>query len=177
RRRQSHESEDDRLRLRLPAAVRRPPRRSRLAPGARARPELRGARLSQRQHVGARRGNGRRPPAWLGRDRAGAALARRRGPRRPRDPRRSLVAGPHPLTMAASLRELRPEDWPVVRAIYEEGIRGGNATFETETPAWEAWDAAHPTLRLVAERDGSVVGWAALSPVSPRRCYRGVGDV
>ena len=78
---------------------------------------------------------------------------------------------------ALTLRELRPDDWPAVRAIYEQGIRGGDATFETETPSWERWDAAHPALRLVAERDGSVVAWAALSPSSPRRCYRGVGEV
>jgi L-amino acid N-acyltransferase YncA len=75
------------------------------------------------------------------------------------------------------IRDLRPDDWPAVRAIYEEGIRGGDATFETETPSWERWDASHPELRLVAERDGSVVGWAALSPASPRHCYRGVGEV
>jgi L-amino acid N-acyltransferase YncA len=76
-----------------------------------------------------------------------------------------------------NVRELRPDDWPAVRAIYEDGIRGGDATFETEAPSWGAWDAVHPQLRLVAERDGTVVGWAALSPHSPRRCYRGVGDV
>ena len=35
-------------------------------------------------------------------------------------------------------------------------------------PAWEAWDAAHPQHRLVAELDGEVAGWAALSPVSER---------
>jgi phosphinothricin acetyltransferase len=75
------------------------------------------------------------------------------------------------------LRELRADDWPAVRAIYEEGIRGGNATFETETSSWGQWDAAHPEPRLVAERDGAVVGWAALSPASTRRCYRGVGAV
>ena len=78
---------------------------------------------------------------------------------------------------ALTVRDLRPDDWPAVRMIYEEGIRGGNATFETETPSWERWDAVHPELRLVAERDGSVVGWAALSPASARHCYRGVGDV
>ena len=78
---------------------------------------------------------------------------------------------------AVSIRELRPEDWPAVRAVYEEGIGGGDATFETETPSWEPWDAAHPELRLVGERDGSVVGWAALSPASARSCYRGVGEV
>jgi phosphinothricin acetyltransferase len=76
-----------------------------------------------------------------------------------------------------TIRELRPGDWPAVRTIYEEGIRGGNATFETETPSWERWDSAHLKLRLVAERDGGVVGWAALSPSSARHCYRGVGAV
>ena len=84
-----------------------------------------------------------------------------------------MDAEPRPVT----IRGLRPDDWPAARAIYEEGIRGGNATFETEAPSWERWDAAHPDLRLVAERDGSVVGWAALSPASARQCYRGVGDV
>jgi phosphinothricin acetyltransferase len=82
---------------------------------------------------------------------------------------------PEPSTV--TIRELRPEDWPAVRTIYEQGIRGGDATFETETPSWERWDAAHPELRLVTERDGAVVGWAALSPASSRRCYRGVGEV
>ena len=53
---------------------------------------------------------------------------------------------------AIAFRELRVDDWPAVRAIYEDGIRGGDATFETEPPSWERWDAAHPRLRLVAER-------------------------
>ena len=75
------------------------------------------------------------------------------------------------------VRDLRPDDWPSVCAIYEDGIRSGDASFETETPTWEAWDAAHPELRLVAERDDDVVGWAALSPASGRACYHGVGEV
>jgi L-amino acid N-acyltransferase YncA len=78
---------------------------------------------------------------------------------------------------SVSIRELRPDDWPAVRAIYEDGIRSGDATFETEAPSWESWDDAHSALRLVAEHDGAVVGWAALSPVSERCCYRGVGEV
>jgi L-amino acid N-acyltransferase YncA len=41
------------------------------------------------------------------------------------------------------LRDLRPDDWPEVARIFEEGIRTGNATFETEVPSWEAWNAAH----------------------------------
>ena len=76
------------------------------------------------------------------------------------------------------LRDLRPDDWPEVARIFEEGIRTGNATFETELPSWEAWNAEHLLEhRLVAERDGRVVGWIALAPVSSRCCYAGVAEV
>ena len=44
-------------------------------------------------------------------------------------------------------------------------------------PPWEEWDEAHlPRHRLVAERAGDVVGWAALSPVSGRCVYAGVAE-
>jgi len=75
------------------------------------------------------------------------------------------------------VRDLRPEDWPQVAAAYADGIRTGIATFETGVPSWEDWDAAHQELRLVAELDGVVAGWAALSPVSDRCCYRGVAEL
>lgn len=70
---------------------------------------------------------------------------------------------------------MSPIDWPAVERIWTEGIATGNATFETETPSWDEFDAARlPEHRLVAEDDGEVVGWAALSPVSRRPCYEGV---
>ena len=70
---------------------------------------------------------------------------------------------------------LTAADWAAVSAIYAEGIETRNATFETDVPTWNEWDAAHLAApRLVARRDGEVVGWAALSPVSGRPCYRGV---
>jgi L-amino acid N-acyltransferase YncA len=72
------------------------------------------------------------------------------------------------------IRELQEEDWPAVREIYEQGIRGGS-TFATEPPPWKVWDERH-SLRIVAESDGEVVGWAALSPVSKRHVYRGVAE-
>ncbi|HEY7208611.1 MAG TPA: GNAT family N-acetyltransferase [Gaiellaceae bacterium] len=82
---------------------------------------------------------------------------------------------PGPVEVRPELRELRPDDWPAVSRIYWNGIRSGLASFETELPAWEAWDAAHLTgHRLVATVFDQVVGWAALSPVSARHCYRGV---
>jgi len=74
------------------------------------------------------------------------------------------------------IRTLDESDWPAVATIYAEGIATGNATFEVDVPTWERWDAAHPSLRLVAESDGAVLGWAALSPYSDRWCYRGVAE-
>jgi L-amino acid N-acyltransferase YncA len=75
------------------------------------------------------------------------------------------------------IRPLAESDWPAVEAIYAEGIATRNATFETETPTWGEFDAAHlEEHRLVAEIDGDVVGWAALSPTSSRTCYSGVAE-
>jgi len=75
------------------------------------------------------------------------------------------------------IEPMTTEDWEQVRAIYEEGIRSGNATFETSAPDWEQWDKAHlPFGRLVARSRGVVVGWAALSPVSARKAYAGVAE-
>ena len=74
-----------------------------------------------------------------------------------------------------SLRAAARSDWPAIARIYAEGMATGDATFETEVPSWDAWDASHlPAPRLVAEVGGVVVGWLAVSPVSRRAVYRGV---
>jgi L-amino acid N-acyltransferase YncA len=74
------------------------------------------------------------------------------------------------------IRAFEERDWPAVRAIFEEGIASRRATFETEAPSWEDWDGAHLSLRLAAEEDGDVLGWAAVVPFSSRECYRGVAE-
>jgi phosphinothricin acetyltransferase len=77
-----------------------------------------------------------------------------------------------------TVRDLRPNDWPEVARIYDEGIVTGNATFETQAPSWQEWDAAHlPDHRFVAEDDGRVAGWIALAPASSRQCYAGVAEI
>jgi phosphinothricin acetyltransferase len=82
------------------------------------------------------------------------------------------------LATALEIRDLRPGDWPEVSRIYAEGIATGDATFETDVPSWEAWDALHrPDPRLVGTLDGRVVAWAAALPVSARPVYDGVAEI
>jgi phosphinothricin acetyltransferase len=74
--------------------------------------------------------------------------------------------------------QLETGDWEQVRSIYLEGISTEQATFETQAPGWEKWDASHlPLCRLVARRGETLAGWAALSAVSSRRVYSGVAEV
>lgn len=79
--------------------------------------------------------------------------------------------------MPFQIEAMTADDWPAVRAIYEEGLATGLASFETAAPSWEEWDRARlPHSRLVA-REHAALGWAALSPVSKRACYAGVAEV
>jgi phosphinothricin acetyltransferase len=68
-------------------------------------------------------------------------------------------------------------DWPAVEAIFADGIATRAATFETEPPDYDSFDASHHAgHRLVALEDGRVVGWATLAPTSSRACYAGVAE-
>lgn len=79
---------------------------------------------------------------------------------------------------APTLRPMHANDAQAVLAIYAGGIATGHATFEERPPEWAEWDAGHLTAcRLVAEDGGTVLGWAALSPVSGRCVYGGVAEV
>jgi L-amino acid N-acyltransferase YncA len=95
------------------------------------------------------------------------------------------------------LSPLSSEDWPAVARVYEAGIAGGNATFESRAPGWQQWSATRAGYPAIVARDlaadggaegaegaegadgaeGAVCGWAALSPTSTRAVYRGVGEV
>ena len=75
-----------------------------------------------------------------------------------------------------SIAAMLPEHAEEVLAVYRLGIDEGNATFETEPPTWQAFDAAklgdHRHVALDAE--GRLLGWVAASPVSDRCVYAGV---
>jgi L-amino acid N-acyltransferase YncA len=75
------------------------------------------------------------------------------------------------------ISEMALGDWPAVRAIYQEGIAAGDASFDTAASDWDSWDAGHlPAPRLVARGGDDIVGWAALSPVQRKSAYRGVAE-
>ncbi len=83
-----------------------------------------------------------------------------------------------PRSPGVTFRPMVPDDWPAVAEIYRQGIESGNATFETEVPDWETWNAARRAdCRIIAERSGETVGFASLSPVSSRPVYAGVQEV
>jgi len=74
------------------------------------------------------------------------------------------------------VRDAKPDDYAAVAGIYNEGILGRNATFETRLRAAEdiALVAADGLPFVVVEDAGSVVGFAWTTPYSKRECYRGV---
>jgi phosphinothricin acetyltransferase len=80
-----------------------------------------------------------------------------------------------------TVRPAREDDAAAIAEIYNQGILGRQATFETRlrTP-----DDILETLRagagrfpyLVAEIGGVVTGWASVSTYRPRDCYAGIGE-
>jgi phosphinothricin acetyltransferase len=75
------------------------------------------------------------------------------------------------------VEQMRAEHWPAVERIYAEGLATGDASFETETPSWEQFQAGHLPGHLLVARDAdAVLGWAVLSPVSDRCAYQGVAE-
>jgi L-amino acid N-acyltransferase YncA len=84
-----------------------------------------------------------------------------------------------------TVRAARLEDAAAIAEIYNQGIRGRGATFETEERSPEerscwltAHDARHPCLvATVPARGGmQVVGWASTSEYRSRDCYRGIAE-
>jgi L-amino acid N-acyltransferase YncA len=80
-----------------------------------------------------------------------------------------------------AVRPARNDDAAAIADIYNQGITGRMATFETvlRTPADILTAMATGGRRcpyLVAEVDGEVVGWASVSTYRPRACYAGIGE-
>lgn len=74
-----------------------------------------------------------------------------------------------------TIRPMTDGDAEAVLRIYQVGLDGGVASFETTAPAWEQFSASRlPLHRFVAVVDGVVAGWIAVSATSARPAYAGV---
>jgi len=104
-----------------------------------------------------------------------------------------VLNGPQgPVGSPPAIRPMVAGDAPSVLSIYQAGLDGGDASFETDAPSWERFDAAKladhrfvavaavPGGRAVSSRagggpgGGAVLGWVAAVPVSERCVYAGV---
>ncbi|HEX6040772.1 arsinothricin resistance N-acetyltransferase ArsN1 family A [Longimicrobium sp.] len=83
------------------------------------------------------------------------------------------------MTSGLTIRPAAPGDLQAIAAIYNEGLRGRGATFETRERAAAdvaGWlgDPRHPVL--VADDPGEIVGWIAASTYRTRECYAGIAE-
>jgi L-amino acid N-acyltransferase YncA len=81
--------------------------------------------------------------------------------------------------MAPRLRAAEPADLAAVALIYNEGIAGREATFETrprEAEDLRGWLDGDLPFLVAVDDDGGVVGFANVVPVSDRCVYDGVGE-
>ena len=79
-----------------------------------------------------------------------------------------------------ALLPMQSVDYPSVSRIFTQGIETGNATYDTSAAVWEDWDAKHlmhSRWVVKSANEGSVLGWAALSPVSSRVVFSGVAEL
>ena len=76
------------------------------------------------------------------------------------------------------IRDMTSKDWESVSRIYQDGMDTNIATFQATSPTWKEFDVAHTqNCRYVILCQDSVIGWAALTPVSKRPVYAGVAEV
>jgi L-amino acid N-acyltransferase YncA len=80
-----------------------------------------------------------------------------------------------------TVRSATLDDTAVIAEIYNQGILGRQATFETRlrsandiAETLEAGAGRFPFL--VAEVDGTIAGWASVSTYRSRECYAGIGE-
>jgi len=79
------------------------------------------------------------------------------------------------------IRQAQLSDLDAITEIYNEAIQMTTASFDTEPKTREEqlqWFAEHGARHpiLVAELDGSVVGWSCLSPWSSRCAYNATAE-
>ena len=85
------------------------------------------------------------------------------------------------MTATLTLRSAESTDWEAIKRIYIEGINTKLATFESSCSVPDTgndwFNGKIEQSIFVATDNEEVIGWSALSPVSDRCAYGGVGEV
>lgn len=81
-----------------------------------------------------------------------------------------------------NIRPARVEDAKEIARIYNQGVQDRAATFENSYVTPEErylWIVSRPDQYpvLVAEVKHTMMGWASLTPYSPRACYKGIAEL
>lgn len=81
-----------------------------------------------------------------------------------------------------NVRPARVEDAKEIARIYNQGVQDRAATFENAYVTPEErylWIVSRPDKYpvLVAEVKHTLMGWASLTPYSPRACYQGIAEL
>ena len=85
-------------------------------------------------------------------------------------------------TAPLKIRPARLEDAKEIARIYNQGVQDRAATFENAFVTPEErylWLLTRPEKYpvLVAEVKHTLMGWASLTPYSPRACYKGIAEL
>lgn len=82
-----------------------------------------------------------------------------------------------------TIRPATRADAAAIAAVYNEGIRGRQATFEAverspaDVDAWlDAPDAPRHPFLVAHDDTGAVLGWVRASSYRSRECYAGIGE-
>ncbi len=80
------------------------------------------------------------------------------------------------------IREAIPEDAAEITRVFNQGVQDQLATFENTFARPEdryLWIIARPVKYpvMVAQLKHTLVGWASLSPYSPKKCYSGIAEL
>ena len=75
---------------------------------------------------------------------------------------------------------IQKQDYPDVSRIFQQGIDGGNSTFEiAPASSFETWmEGKYPTCCLIARNEQhETLGWASLASTSKRTVFVGVAEL
>lgn len=77
--------------------------------------------------------------------------------------------------MSIVINEIKKEDFDEIMEIYNQGIKTGVSTFQTEVPTYAEWDDGHiKECRLLARNENKILGWVALAKIFQREVYNGL---